>query len=1023
MRRVIVKPKEHRQFLELAEQGTLSLECVGLKMFKSLAVSKRPRTVITEETSCSFLPGRGPQFVDTFVIPDMVSSFIEALRECDASTLTVERYLGKTEKIASAASGLKEPYDGLLGTFNVLTRAQQSLHWEQVPIELNWKKPSIESPEPITEGKFSRQNDDDVSEYVIHFIGRSFESVVADRILRLDSNEHSLDIKCNQHITGAEFRVFDPRIGSLIQHSHHVYLQGLQLGLQGITQTDYIPLDIASAKEKMDLVYRARKSYSQSSIGVSSAKAMAAAEIRKSHQLLKSRLGQSTEAQSRWFERTISEELEVIRWLRERIEDPSIARSILADPFLGSDAFARMLVRIGSDMASLTVLVSPGNFDPDNPDVAKVDRGRRYLEHLKAAIAANEHLIVGELKFLHIRRGTGSRQAFHDRYLCQLDHQDVPTVWCLSNSLSKAAGEWPFCVSRLASRDAWAVKDYLDDLIQGIDRQDRELKVETVWDSKLQPKRELSESISIDCPHLFRWLIGRQGNWQKRVAKAGWIGEVSREACDSFGKAVAQAWLKRTPRNAKNGVRLVRELLEVGSKMGQFYWPDGLKEIASAWDKSWSMEALNHIETSTLSSPWFFSASDEKCIELMFLQDISAATLPAVVRLATMPIQANSSVHLAKLLWQIDPNAIEKHYDQIKSITGRYVLYRGLLEAVSTLPDPGTKIRTVLLGSRFAGIRLHGLLQWDPLFLSWHRTQVDEDIRKGFETAVEAVICCTADWRYAVAKCRDAIIYEQEPEEVAKAVQVEQSALTYLIESWSATEDPQKLALAFFTVCDGRFAEVDAVRSRLEQARLQSSADHIMALFSDQMFARLTANNSNWGSMLTTRNGLIELEKGAIAFAQARKRPTMDIARDLNPLMFKLLNLLQTFDCCHTLSNEIAEELSSPASALESALTGSIFALQVSLSLDRTDPKIMDWIQVLAVDYTNTIAIILRSSTFARLYPPERKDRAYLMKKIIGILNDVRKELANEDLENAWEIIAKDTLLPREFHTKNIGSK
>ena len=45
------------------------------------------------------------------------------------------------------------------------------------------------------------------------------------------------------------------------------------------------------------------------------------------------------------------------------------------------------------------------------------------------------------------------------------------------------------------------------------------------------------------------------------------------------------------------------------------------------------------------------------------------------------------------------------------------------------------------------------------------------------------------------------------------------------------------------------------------------------------------------------------------------------------------------------------------------------------------------------------------------------------MKKIIGILNDVRKELANEDLENAWEIIAKDTLLPREFHTKNIGSK
>jgi hypothetical protein len=83
---------------------------------------------------------------------------------------------------------------------------------------------------------------------------------------------------------------------------------------------------------------------------------------------------------------------------------------------------------------------------------------------------------------VHIKRGNGSRQAFHDRYLCVVDQKGIPTAYLLSNSLSKAAGDWPFVACELDRVMSWRVYAYIQELILG-QTIDRDLQPEVIWKS------------------------------------------------------------------------------------------------------------------------------------------------------------------------------------------------------------------------------------------------------------------------------------------------------------------------------------------------------------------------------------------------------------------------------------------------------------------------------------------------------------------------------------------------------------
>lgn len=104
------------------------------------------------------------------------------------------------------------------------------------------------------------------------------------------------------------------------------------------------------------------------------------------------------------------------------------------------------------------------------------------MRKLVATANAWSDRLCGKITIVHVKRGEVARQAFHDRYLCLVDQDGVPTVYLLSNSLSKAAGNWPFVISQLNRITSWRAYHYIQDLLRGADGT-RQLESVEVWRS------------------------------------------------------------------------------------------------------------------------------------------------------------------------------------------------------------------------------------------------------------------------------------------------------------------------------------------------------------------------------------------------------------------------------------------------------------------------------------------------------------------------------------------------------------
>ena len=88
-----------------------------------------------------------------------------------------------------------------------------------------------------------------------------------------------------------------------------------------------------------------------------------------------------------WFERGGEGQIDVIRWIKTKIESPGTTRAYLIDPYLGSDALKRVIARQGHENVALTVVVSPGRIDPDADDVDTKAIG----DHLAKLVAAADN--------------------------------------------------------------------------------------------------------------------------------------------------------------------------------------------------------------------------------------------------------------------------------------------------------------------------------------------------------------------------------------------------------------------------------------------------------------------------------------------------------------------------------------------------------------------------------------------------------------------------------------------------------
>jgi hypothetical protein len=117
---------------------------------------------------------------------------------------------------------------------------------------------------------------------------------------------------------------------------------------------------------------------------------------------------------------------------------------------------------------------------PENPDTKALES---HSNKLLATAEEWSDRLRGKISIVDVQRGDGHRQAFHDRYLVVNDQNGVPTAFLFSNSMSKAAGDWPFAICELDQVTSHRVKAYIDDLLQGNDGE-RTVKPIVIWSSE-----------------------------------------------------------------------------------------------------------------------------------------------------------------------------------------------------------------------------------------------------------------------------------------------------------------------------------------------------------------------------------------------------------------------------------------------------------------------------------------------------------------------------------------------------------
>lgn len=295
---------------------------------------------------------------------------------------------------------------------------------------------------------------------------KNYNYILSVKVIDIASGVLEVIADAPAHITDVSFSVFDDK-GLIVDFQSVQFLQSIDLGLSVSSGSDVLPPAFAGAPSSPDIENRPR--ITTSTFGLPTEKGLSGGleVLRNADKFLEDIIGkQNAVPENVWFERGADGQVEVIRWIKSKVEKPAIAKAYLVDPYLGSAALQRTIARQGNESIDLKILVSPGNIDPDAEDV-DASSGGRFLDTLIKTATAWADKLAGSIEIVHIKRGTGARQAFHDRYLCTVTQSGIPTVYLLSNSLSKAAGDWPFAISELDRVTGWRVYSYIQEMLDG----------------------------------------------------------------------------------------------------------------------------------------------------------------------------------------------------------------------------------------------------------------------------------------------------------------------------------------------------------------------------------------------------------------------------------------------------------------------------------------------------------------------------------------------------------------------------
>lgn len=341
------------------------------------------------------------------------------------------------------------------------------------------KKPDFRTNEPMLQVNVRRFAAPLDLTFKLQVTLKNYDEVIRSTLIEIKAGMSEMTFSAPIHITDVSLSVFDS-IGELADQLSVQFIQGTDFGLSILGATDKLPPLFPGNSNSRDLESRVRV-HTMAFAGPSIDNRSGGLDLlRKQKASIAALIGPDlTGAENVWFEKGVESQVEVIRWIKKKIEQPGVTTAYLIDPYLGSEAVKRVIARQGNETAELLILVSPGDINPDAAKASTTNK-KTYLESLKSTLNEWAPQLTGSISVVHIKRGNGSEQAFHDRYLCTIDQKGNPTTYMLSNSLSKAAGYWPFAICELNKIMSRQVHAYILNLLNG-NSSNKNLQAELIW--------------------------------------------------------------------------------------------------------------------------------------------------------------------------------------------------------------------------------------------------------------------------------------------------------------------------------------------------------------------------------------------------------------------------------------------------------------------------------------------------------------------------------------------------------------
>lgn len=181
---------------------------------------------------------------------------------------------------------------------------------------------------------------------------------------------------------------------------------------------------------------------------------------------------------SRWFPRGLAKQMETLEFIRGLIDNHNTNEVIIVDPFFGTAMFEKLLIRISHTTPIIKIYTCCLGKNPDTN--TKEDNPRDII---KKACQDFKVLLPPRFKMVNVLRGKD--QAFHDRYLVIKKKGGDEDIWMMSSSLNKAAGEYPFCMTKLETATAREVFYYISGFDENLDiaAPKAKTKFDVIWDT------------------------------------------------------------------------------------------------------------------------------------------------------------------------------------------------------------------------------------------------------------------------------------------------------------------------------------------------------------------------------------------------------------------------------------------------------------------------------------------------------------------------------------------------------------